>query len=202
MKIEAVKSINITALFSSPINHLLISPKSLLELVKIKKQKKVSHSFIEVPGVKIMIFPGYKKEFVFEANRVLVNDKSEVVPKKSDIVKYFLKIIGASIVEKDKMTAYGFNYNIVIAPDKNNLEIKDLIGKKIAEIVDIKKAGIDISFEKKNIIYRLNIEPIGNNKKFIAHFNAHFESKLLSSDALKNSLNLQFEELKKIVKKI
>jgi len=92
MKIEAIKNINITISFSSSLNHLLISQKDLLELFKTGDPQKDLHTFIEAPGLKVLIFPNRQKDIVFEANRVLVNEKTGVRPEESKIIDNFQKI--------------------------------------------------------------------------------------------------------------
>lgn len=61
MKIETIKSVNITMLFASPINHLLISREGLLNLFKTDDKEKDKMAFIEAPGLKVLIFPNQKK---------------------------------------------------------------------------------------------------------------------------------------------
>jgi len=174
MKIETIKNINITVLFASPINHLLVSQKGLFDLFKTGDETKDKMAFIEAPGLKVLIFPNRKKEFVFEGVRILVNDKSEVLPENSEVIDDFEKIIKSDMVEQDKIVAYGFNYDAVIMPENSNFKNSDLVGSKIADIPGIKSVGVNMVFEKNDIAYAFEIKPIGSEQKFIAHFNAHF----------------------------
>ncbi|MDO9530410.1 MAG: hypothetical protein Q7J27_14800 [Syntrophales bacterium] len=204
MKIEAIKNLNVTVLFTSPINHLLVSPKGLLDLFKVGDQQKDQHTFVEAPSLKVFIFPNRKKEFAFEGMRIIVNDKSEVMPKDSEVIDDFEKIIKGDMVEQDKVAAYGFNYDAVISPKESNLKISDFVGSKIASIqnIKIKSAGINIVFEKAGTTYVLEIKPIGNEQKFFAHFNAHFNSRLPSFEELKKGIDREFLEFKDIIEKI
>lgn len=203
MKIEAIKNVNITALFASPINHLLISQKDLLDLFKTGDEAKDKRTFVEAPGLKVVIFPNRKKEFVFEGTRILVNDKSEVLPKESDVIDDFQKIINSNMVEQDKIAAYGFNYDAVIIPGSSSFKINDLVGTKIAAIKNIKSAGVNLLFEKDDITYVLEIKPIGKEQKFIAHFNAHFSAnKLPEAQELKEKINKEFLEFKNTIENI
>lgn len=202
MKIESIKNVNITALFSAPINHLLISQKDLLDLFKTEDQEKNKHTFVEAPGLKVLVFPDKQKEIVFEATRVLVNDKTGRQIEEIEIVDDFQNILKIGSMEQDKLTAYGFNYDVVVSPD-SSFNIGDLVGNKIISIENIKSAGVNFSFEKEGITCVLDIRPIGNEQKFIAHFNAHFNTnKLPDSQELKNKIKIQFEELKNILQKI
>ncbi len=205
MRIESIKNVNITALFSAPFNHLLISQKDLLDLFKTGNQENDEHAFIEAPGLKILIFPKRQKEIVFESNRILINEKTGVEPEKSEVVEYLQKILEGNFIEKDKIAAYGYNYDIVIEPEGGGFKIDDFIGKKFSSLVEIKSAGINISFDKNNIKYVFETRPLkDNDQKLVAHFNAHFSvSELPSNKELKESLRAQFEELKNsIIKKI
>ena len=158
MRIESTKNVNITALFSVPLNHLLISQGDLLELFKTENQENDKHTFVEAPGLKVITFPNLKKEIVFESVRILVNDKSETSPESSNVVDDFQKIMDSNMVEQDKITAYGFNYDVVISPENDSFKIGDLVGTKIANLtdVDIKSAGVNILFDKDNILFSLN----------------------------------------------
>jgi hypothetical protein len=203
MKIEAIKNVNITVLFASPINHLLISQKGLLDLFKTGDEVKDKRTFVEAPGLKVVVFPNRKKELVFEGTRILVNDKSEALPKESDVIDDFDKIIKSDMVEQNKVAAYGFNYDAVIIPESVGFKINDLIGNKVAAIENIKSAGVNILFEKCGVTYILEIKPIGSEQKFIAHFNANFSTNNLpDTNELKEGLNKEFLEFKNTIEKI
>ncbi|MEK7203247.1 MAG: hypothetical protein AAB653_02940 [Patescibacteria group bacterium] len=203
MKIEAIKNVNITALFVSPINHLLVSQKGLLDLFKTGDETKDKMAFIEAPGLKVLIFPNRKKEFVFEGIRILVNDKSEILPENSEVIDDFEKIIKSDMVEQNKIAAYGFNYDAVIVPENSNFKNSDLVGSKIADIQGIKSVGVSMVFEKNKTAYTFEIKPIGSEQKFIAHFNAHFSTNELPNFiGLKEKINKEFLEFEDIVKKI
>jgi hypothetical protein len=203
MKIEAIKNVNITVLFTSPINHLLISQKDILDLFKTGDEVKDKMTFVEAPGLKVVIFPSRKKEFVFEGTRILVNDKSETLPKDSEVIDDFNKIIKSNMVEQGKVAAYGFNYDAIITPENGSFKISDLVGSKIAAIENIQSAGVNILFEKDGATYALEIKPIGSEQKFIAHFNAHFSTtKLPNAEELKEKINKEFLEFKNTIEKI
>lgn len=203
MKIEAVKNVNITVLFASPINHLLISQQGLLELFKTGNQQMNQHTFVEAPGLKVLIFPSRKKELVFEGTRILVNDKSEVLPKNSDVIDDFEKIKKSDMVEQGKVAAYGFNYDAVIIPENSSFKINDLVSNKVAAIRGIKSAGVNTLFEKDGTTYVLEIKPIGSEQKFVAHLNAHFSTnKLPDTEELKEKINKEFLEFKDTIEKI
>lgn len=205
MKIEAIKNVNITVLFISPINHLLISQKGLLDLFKTGDEAKDGITFVEAPGLKVLIFPNRKKEFVFEGTRILVNDKSGILPENSAVINDFEKIRKSDMFEQGKVAAYGFNYDAVVIPENGSFNISKLVGSKIASIQDIniKSAGVNVLFEKNGITYVLEIKPIGSEQKFVAHFNAHFSTnKLPNTKELKEKINKEFLEFKNTIEKI
>lgn len=204
MEVESIKNVNITVLFSAPINHLLITQKDLLDLFKTEDQQKNIHTFIEAPGLKVLIFPNRQKEIVFEASRVLINEKTGNSPEQSEVIEDFQKLIEKNIVEQDKITAYGFNYDIIILPKNGSFTINDIIGSKISALSEnIKSAGVNIAFDKDNIKHTLEITPIGNGEqRFIAHLNVHYAKGLPNFEELKKEINVLFEEFKNIIKKI
>ena len=203
MKIQTIKSLNITALFASPINHLLISQNGILDLFRTEEVEKDKNLFVEAPGLKVLILPNRKKEFVFEGIRILINDKNEVPPEDSDVANDFEKIIKSDMVEQDKIVAYGFNYDAIVIPENDGFKISNLVGDKIAEIQGIKSAGVSIVFEENNITYVLEIKPIGSEKKFIAHFNAHFNTnKFPTASELKEEMKKEFLKFESVITKI
>ncbi|MFH1048548.1 MAG: hypothetical protein V1732_02700 [Patescibacteria group bacterium] len=203
MKIEAIKNINITALFLEPFNHLLISQKELFDLFKTNDKDKDLHTFVEAPGLKVLIFPNLKKEIVFEGVRVLINDKSETPPEESKVLDDFKKIIDSNMVNVNKLAAYGFNYDVVVVPENDTFKIDNFVNAKFADMPDIKSAGINLLFNNGNITSVLEIKPVGKENEFIAHFNAHFNmNKLPEIQEIGKQIQDQFEKFKKIIEKI
>jgi len=205
MKIESIKNVNITILFSRPINHLLISQKDLLDLFKISDPDKDKHTFIEAPGLKVFVLPAQQKEIVFEATRILINDKTGVDPKDSKVIDDLQKLLNTNLFEKDKIAAYGFNYDVVAIPPNGSFKIEDLIGQKITtSLGEIKKAGVNTSFEKNGVKYLLvlNILEEGG-KKFSAHLNSHFDISILPDfETLKEKISKEYREFEDIIKKL
>lgn len=201
MKIQGLKNLNITLLFSAPLNHLLISQPDVVKLFSIGDQQKDPFNFVEAPGLKVIIFPNQKKDIAFESLRVSLNDKSEVEIDKSTLITDFRKILNGGFIDQSKIIAYGFNYDFLVQLDNSN----DLIGAKISKIPDIniKSAGVNISFEKDGLTHMLTITPTGQEKIFLAHFNSHFNSSSIPEDnILKTQLQEQVNEFKKIIENL
>jgi len=202
MKIQTIKQINIVVVFSEPINHLLITPKEILELFK-KEEKLPQHSLIEAPGLKVFIFPNEQKDLVFEAYRIILNDKSKK-PEESEIIDDLENILTkGGIVDRTKISAYGFNYFAVANSEKKNIE--DLISSKITGIIEnIKRVGIQIVFQKENTRETLYITPIEVEAKdqFLIQLNLHYPQFLVSLKELKERFIKNFNEFINLVEKI
>lgn len=199
MKIQGLKNLNITLLFSAPLNHLLISKDDVVALFKTGDAQKDLFNLIEAPGLKVVIFPNQKKDIAFETSRISLNDKSEVEIEKSTIISDFRKVLGHRIfTDQSKIVAYGFNYDLLVELEHGD----DLIGEKIAQIpgITIKSAGINLSFEKDELAHTLTITPTGQEKVFLAHFNSHFSSTNVPEDAtLRAQMASQFKEFKEMM---
>ncbi len=133
----------------------------------------------------------------------MINDKRCSKIDESEIVDDLQNVLTLDTIDQNKLSAFGFNYDALIIPEGDSFNINDFVGSKIASIINIKSAGINVSFEKNNIIYTLEIRPLKDEKKFIAHFNVHFNlNKLPAIPDLKNEINLQFNESNEVLKNI
>lgn len=204
MKIESVKNLNITLLFSAPLNHNLVSQQELFGSFKTDDPKDDLNSFIAAPGIRALIFPNRQKEIIFEANRILINEKTGKSPEDSSVVNDLRVIMEKSFFEKEKIAAYGFNYEIVAIPDGADFQINDLISEKIAKIGGIKGAGVSIVFGKDDTRQVLKIEPLeGIDQKFNVSLNIHYSKKDLPSfDDLRKDLIFSFKEFVDVIAKI
>lgn len=202
MEPKEIININITLLFSEPLNHLLITFKDLFELFSIGDEKLDQHSFIEAPGLKILIFPNRQKEIVFEMNRVLINDKSKKEPQNSEIVDDLEKILQKNkMIDKEKIIAFGFNYDIIGTTEKEKFE--DFISSKIIEAVsNIKSAGINLFFEKNNSRRSLQITPLPEANQFLIHLNVHYQQRFEELNTIKTKLIQDFNDFLNLIKKI
>lgn len=113
-------------------------------------------------------------------------------------------IMEKSFFEKEKIVAYGFNYEIVAIPDGADFQIDDLISEKIAKIGGIKGAGVSIVFGKDDTRQVLKIEPLeGIDQKFNVSLNIHYSKKDLPSfDDLRKDLIFSFKEFVDVIAKI
>ena len=202
MEYKEILNTNITLLFSEPLNHLLITFKDLVDLFKIGDEKLDQHSFIEAPGLKVLIFPNRQKELIFEANRILINDKSKKEPQNSEVVDYLEKILQKNkMVDRNKIIAYGFNYDIIGTSEKGKVE--DFISSKIKEAVEnIKSAGVNLVFEKDTSRQVLQITPHATPNQFLIHLNIHYQRPLEELITIKEKLNNDFINFLELIKKI
>ena len=198
VKIKNFKNTNITLIFSVPLNHLLITQSALFKLFSTGDAQKDTNNFIEAPGLKVMIFPSQGKEFVFESNRLLINDKSDSAVISSSLIPGFQKILDSGMVDTKDIVAYGFNYDIAIALDENT--VATFLNPKIVKSLDIKSAGISVTFNREGTEYKLQIAPSGQGNDFIAHLNVQYNAHSLPDAlALQKDFEAQSEMFKKII---
>jgi len=203
MKIQGLKNLNITVLFSAPLNHLLISQVDIVKLFQVGNPQNDLFNLVEAPGLKVLTFPNQKKDIVFESTRLSVNDKSEVEIEKSSIVEDFEKAFNISAIDKSKVVAYGFNYDFLAELENGNPS--DLVGEKISKLpnITIKNVGINVSFEKDGLTHTLTLTPSAQPKVFLVHFNSHFSSSDVPSVVeLKDQMLVRFKEFKEILKNL
>jgi hypothetical protein len=202
MEFKEIKQLNITLLFSEPLNHLLITFNDLLDLFKVGDERLDQHSFIEAPGLKVLIFPNRQREIVFEANRVLINDKSKKEPQNSEVVEDLKKILQKNkMVDRNKIIAYGFNYDIVGTSEKEKVE--DFISSKIIDATkNIKSAGVNLVFEKDTSRQTLQIRPLPMANQYLINLNVHYQQPLGELTAIKQKLNDDLTNLLNLIKKI
>lgn len=201
MELKEIKQLNITVLFSEPLNHLLIPFKDIFELFKTGDPHLDQHSFIEAPGLKVLIFINRQKEIVFEANRILIIDKSKKEPKEVEIIADLEKIFEKGLADKEKISAYGFNYDIIGLSTK--IKYTDLIGSKINSIIEnIKMAGIKVNFDENNSKQILEITPIGPESQFLIHLNVHYQQSLEDIEKVKEKFTRDFVNFINLVEKI
>lgn len=203
MKIESIKSVNITGLFTTPLNHLLIDQKSLLDLLKTGNEEEDKHTFIEGPGFKALFFVNRQKEIIFEPNRILINDKSGKDTTESTVIDDLEKISKAGLLNPEDIHAYGFNFDVALNTGEE-LSTKDILGEKLLSIENVKRVGVSVAFVKNEIKYDFQLKPIADGlNKFLAHLNAHFVSKgLPDSKVLKKSFKEQYKEIEVLIGQI
>lgn len=202
MELQEIKQINLTILFSEPLNHLLITLGKVLDVLKTGDKKLDQYNFIEAPSLKVFVFPNRQKELVFEANRLLVNDKSGSSPKVSEVVNYLSKIMKSGLIPQEKVAAFGFNYDAVISPSAKKMKSTDFVSNKIAKIIKkIEKAGVQLVFHKGKIRFNFQTQPINKNK-LLAHLNAHYSEALPSEEKLEKNLVKEFNYFISLIKKL
>jgi hypothetical protein len=203
MKIKTIKNVNITALFPEPVKHSLVDPEIIVSLFSdtTTNAGEIKKNVIEAPGLKVVILPELKKEFVFEPVRILVNDKSEKTLEHSSVIDDFKKLADKKLIDQSKIIAYGFNFDAIVIPD-GAFSVCDLVGAKIAKIQNISNVGIMVDFKKNNLKYDFNLAPVGEENMFLAHLNVHFAGTIPEFDVLKKQLTEQFKEFEETIAKI
>jgi hypothetical protein len=207
MKIKSRENIqlNITAVFSE-IDHAHITAEKMREVFGLTEEEKRKSPFFEIPGVKSLIFPPERqKDIIFEANRIRLNDKSRKEPKDSDLVQDFYKAF-ENLVDKTKLIAYGFNYDILVTTEEP-VEYKIFIGKKMLSILNsgvLSEGGMRMVYRKDNKRFDLQISPIvGQSKQFIVHLNVHYDAtKIEDFTLIQNQFVQEYSEIQKIINQL
>ncbi len=200
MKIQSLKNVNITVLFSAPLNHLLISPDKITKFFITGDPQKDGFNFIEAPGVRVIIFPNQKKDVTFEPFRLIVSDRSGVDIEHSTIVSDFKKVFDTDLVDPSKMVAYGFNFDISVETEKG--ELVNIVGSKLLELPDAQVGGATVLFAKGGIKYVLDMKRI-NEKIYLVHLNVHFVTSVIPDIRLiTRNIHLQFKELGNIIQNL
>jgi hypothetical protein len=200
MKAKDIKQVNITVIFSESLNHLLIPNMDLFELFKTSDEKLDKHTFLEAPGLKVLVLVNRQKEIIFEANRILINDKSKREPSKSEVVDDLEKIIQKGLVDRSKIVAYGFNYDLIAESEKN--DPTKFINPEIQLMIpSIKSVGIKLTFEKNDHQQTLDVTPL-REKSFLVHINTHYSRKLENAKEVKVQLQKDFSGFINLMKKL
>lgn len=204
IKSQEIKQLNITALFTE-IDHASITAQKMREVLNLNDAEKKNSPFFEIPGVKSLVVPSRQKDIVFESNRLRVNDKSDKEPKSSDLVQDFHKAF-ESLVDKTKLVAYGFNYDILVTTEEL-VDYKTFVGEKMLSILNggvLSETGMRMVYEKDNKKFDLQISPIGGlPKQFVAHLNIHYDiNKIEDFTLIQNQFVQGYLEIQKITSQL
>lgn len=196
MKLDSIKKINLTFLFSEPINHNDIHPDDILEVIELEEEEK---STVQGPHF-IGIFLEKGISIIFEQQRFLITDKRGMEPDDSEIVNYAIKILEDQLPEELKISAHGFNYDLVA--NCKDLTIDDLLGEGVTTLpFQLKSGGININFDHKNLKYSVQTKLMSKgDDKIGVHFNVHNPQEGVPSlRETKNLFRNQLEFLKREV---
>lgn len=202
MKVNEIVNKNITILFSEAINHLLISPTDLIRLFKTGNEKLDLHTFIEAPGFKVLVFPNREKEIIFEANRILINDKTKEEPAKSEIFDYLENIIEKNkTIDKDKILAYGFNFDVIALSEKR--KSKDFLNPGVINLFDnVKSTSFRLFFEKDSLLQDFQVSPTAIESQFLIHANTHHSGGLEKKEKMRKKFLEDFNKVIKLIEKL
>lgn len=204
IKSQEIKQLNLTAVFTE-IDHASITAEKMREIFSLDATEKINSPFFEIPGVKSLVAPSRQKDIVFEGNRLRVNEKSGKEPKDSNLVQDFQKAL-ENLVDKTRLVAYGFNYDILITTEEP-VNYKTFIGEKMLSILNsgvLSEAGMRMVYEKDGKRFDLEISPIGGfPKQFVVHLNIHNDITKIEDFALIQDEFVQgYSEIQKIISQL
>lgn len=191
IKSQEIKQLNITAVFSE-IDHTSITAEKMRKIFELSEEEKKNSPFLEPSQfIKILGIPNRRKDIIIEGKRLRVNDSENKEPQNSELLKYF-QIAFKKLTDKDKLIAYGFNYDILVTYLKK-IDFKKFLGKNVIRSLSttsILESGLRVLFTKKGKRYNLQISPTGDPHKLLFHLNAHYPLKKIGFQQLQK----QFEE--------
>ena len=205
IKSQEIKQINITAVFSE-IDHTSITAEKMRRIFGLTEEEKKNSPFFEPsPAVKILAVPNRKKDIIIEANRLRVNDKSGKQPKESDLVQDFRKAF-ESLVDREKIVAYGFNYDILVFTEEP-IRYEIFIGDKMLSILNggsLSETGMRMVYKKEDKRFDLQVSPIvGNTNQFLLHLNTHYDKKEIKDfDFFRDQFIQGYLETQKIINQL
>jgi hypothetical protein len=205
IKSQEIKQLNITAVFTE-IDQVSITAQKMREVFGLSEEEGKRSPFFEIPGVKSLIMPPEKqKDIIFESNRLRLNDKIGKEPKDSDLVQDFHKAF-ENLVDKTKLVAYGFNYDILITTEEP-VDYKNFVGEKMLSILNggiLSEAGMKMIYKKDDKIFDLQISPIGGLlQQFVAHLNIHYNvNKIEDFTLIRNQFIQGYSEIQKIINQL
>lgn len=204
IKSQEIKQLNITAVFTE-IDHTLITTQKMREVFNLNDTESKNSPFFEIPGIKNLIVPSRQKDIVFEGNKLMVNEKSGKEPKDSKLVQDFQKAL-ENLVDRTKLVAYGFNYDILITTEEL-VDYKTFVGEKMLSILNggiLSEAGMRMVYKKDEKRFDLQISPIGGlPKQFVVHLNIHYDINKIEDFTLIQSQFIQgYSEIQKIISQL
>jgi len=206
MKIQSqeIKQLNITAVFKE-IDHTSITAQKMREVLGLNEGENKNSPFFEIPGVKSLVVPSRQKDIAFESNRLRVNDKSGKEPKDSNLVQDFNKVF-ENLVDRTKLVAYGFNYDILVTTEES-VDYKTFVGEKMLSILNggiLSEAGMRMVYKKDDKRFDLQISPIGGRpKQFVVHLNIHYDTdKIEDFTLIQNQFVQGYSEVQKIISQL
>ena len=205
IKSQEIKQLNITAVFSE-IDHTSITAEKMREIFGLTEEEKKKSPFFEIPGVKTLIMPPEKqKDISFESNRLRLNDKTGKEPKDSDLVQDFYKAF-ENLVDKTKLIAYGFNYDILVTTEEP-VEYRTFVGEKMLSVLnggELSEAGMRMVYRKENKRFDFQISPImGQSNQFLLHLNVHYDkNKIEDFTLVQNQFIEGYSEIQKIINQL
>lgn len=203
IKSQEIKQLNVTAVFTE-IDYASITPDRMRKTFELTEAENKTSPFLEPSQfIKILGIPSKQKDIIIEGSRLRVNDNGGKEPRNSELIKYF-QIAFKKLTEKDKLVAYGFNYDILVTSE-NKIDFKKFLGTNVIKSLtanSILESGLRVLSTKKEKRYDLQISPTGNLNKLLIHLNVHYPLKKIDFQQLQKQFEENYLYLIKIIGKI
>ena len=173
---------------------------------KLKGLLKIAPTVVDTPEMIVAIYPIGPLIIQFADNRIRITLQKEIQDLKNigsdrGIHLWKLALEVHQLVDKPKLSAYGFNYDLGAVVESNTQTlIKNVFmfsEEKIKSALDTNEISFlpRVKFKRNEIAYDLILEPL-DNQRVVTHLNAHFETNSFPNQkTLKQSFHEQFNFL-------
>lgn len=203
IKSQEIKQSNVTAVFTE-IDHVSITPEKMRKIFELTEEENKTSPFLEPSQfIKILGIPNRRKDIIIEGRRLRVNDSGGKKPQDSDLVKYF-QIAFRKLTDRDKLIAYGFNYDMLVTYIKK-IDFKKFLGINVIRSLStasILESGLRVLSAKQDKRYDLQVSPTGDSNKLLFHLNTHYPLKKIDFQQLQKQFEEDYSYLIRIIEKI
>lgn len=206
--INSIKRLNITFVFSEPLNHILINSGKIVQVFAGSGENQEKYNSIQAPNFFVLQLQESQKEIAFEKNRVILSDKSGVEPKKSDLSEMAEKVFSETLAKLENISAEGYNFDLEITYPDEEVASNFFLSKKLSNSLKIRKeeeiltSGIRTRIQGKHARREIQTEILSSNSIFF-HLNYHYTKKIAeSSEVRRRRFQQNYNDAVKITQKL
>lgn len=204
---NTVKRLNITFVFSEPLNHAFITPERVVKVFAQTNGAQEKHNLIQAPNLLVLLLRESKKEIIFEQNRVLINDNSGVSPEESNIIDLADKVHAGSFARKDATSAEGYNFDLIITKPDATIEPAIFLPTDFSSTFSQKDetivaSGMKMRIQAKGLRKELQVELLNENS-VLFHANYHYTGKIAENTSKRHKrFQKDYHDANKLAQKI